>query len=1026
MAELFVCEALPGFSDDEVEVGEAESQPASDTASSPEAEPESEPEPEADEDAEGEEVDEDAAEEEEAAEAAEAAESEPEPEAEEAAEASEPEAAAESESGEALLEVEAAVEPPLHEVPPVGVIGSDDDNEPASAPEERHRKRKRRRSSKGGRRSTRPRAEGADADEQQEEQSEVCRLEEDGYLAYVVGARRSGGEVQLLLRAGVPTWWQRSEVWQLLADYTMLRFPHSPALRSRHGAKPRRKWPTGDLEIATPVASDPAWPLTLGWLLQTLTSSVRQRETRDSLGDGECPESLRGALDSEAQSNEDEVWVRLTNVADPLLLASHLVVLRAVPAAPVADAQQQAVFATELVCSVPPLERLHGRYALRRGLLLSWRGALAQRVMLRQKGSGLLADAMSCMQISDHSVALLEALADQQTRLRARRGLQPQQVVRWVRLASLWLAPRFACGLLDQRTLPRTETIRLVVRQSGVTHATPTGKFKNLRDLNNQGRRALLQMLQRCDVHALEPRGLVFGSRATPQHVALLATYHDALCVLASPVWTFDPKLPLRLRLHGLDGALLKQPFPGLTLKTQPLPDLRTWLPEELKHTRPVSLADAVAVVRSKLSPLTEVRGTVAHPQLLAAVQLHALRALELSYGVRCEGQTLPLQPVVVDTTQRCDLQLLRLGHEALAPPHAALGELGSSACAALTAASEADAAADLAEGLRVADLVWGGERAHAQALWQELERLADAARERESSAVLVVLGGIECPFHFAAALARLLRLRVAATDDSRCGSHSAAVSAGGWFEGVRVELRSSNPWPQKNLPTLVVNAWQLRPDLLQRLLRERGPLTLCLPAAARPPASLAWRGLTPLLRSLLAAAPPPPAAAAAEAEVEADEEEKVAPLQPQAAELGELFRRPLLARQPASLCEALYSVKVVVDHECSSLLRRLSPGDHVGDLLYVPRVAHAECKSFAVRVVLDPELSADEWRWLRAARLLALDGSLTPLCEQPGVCVVAPAALARALCLPAVSVSEQCAVPIVWPWQPTVARENE
>jgi hypothetical protein len=324
------------------------------------------------------------------------------------------------------------------------------------------------------------------------------------------------------------------------------------------------------------------------------------------------------------------------------------------------------------------------------------------------------------------------------------------------------------------------------------------------------------------------------------------------------------------------------------------------------------------------------------------------------------------------------------------------------------------------------AELSWTGQRSELELIWNRLcllEQGLKASATCETETVRVFLGGLECPKHFLCALATAnhLPLRPVSRCDWLC------VGEGYLPHGSALVVHTNATPTAQALargPVLVLNTFQLRPDLLLPLLRRdvreddvsgllRDAVLLGL-GGPRPPKGLRWLGLTPELATLLQLPAAPEEAPEEALSPPGDATAEPAQLRIKPAWPHKLPRGMVFARQPVAYAQAAY-------HEAGeSLVAPVDKPDQVADFLFVPRVEHADCVVFRTTVLLDPEMSEREVRWVTSTRKLCADLYSEP-CK--GHVFTAEARVMELVpTLPAGHASDSDRT-LAWPWQPLWAR---
>lgn len=837
-----------------------------------------------------------------------------------------------------------------------------------------------------------------------DEEASVPDLPVDGLVAHVVGAMRDNhtGPLLLVLRPGFPTWWDEGMISRALANWICRTVPTINTMRQgRRNDHIRMRWPAGHVVLpARPDCdTDPTFPR-LGRFVEEFLERLHSETSHSlrELGPTGLPLSLRDWYHA-PPSPRPEFWVRVSGLADPLLFAAHAWVLEGPLSGTHLDGALEVSRAT-VVSTLYPTWRTDA-YVPSAGALPhptamhAWREEMLTRLRKSSKGRSILLDAVSAVNIGGEPLSLL-SWAQRWSVSATKRTWSQRTAQIWPLHMQLLLAPRFATFLQPAAAKGRKNTQLVQIKPSSEPGAC-MGEFATESESKVQGLRAMQVLLR------VAPRGLAYPPRDLgSMQKRLLCMCYDALCLLVSHVWEGPPDVPLHLALLGLDGNMPRQ------IK---------WL----GHVKPVHLDSQTAhcateVVRlahstdtfANLGLMLPWRAHVSQPQRFWLAAVEALRDLEREYQIRLSGTEFPL---AFDTAAALPeaaalvphVTWLRLGHEALCEPHALL-------CATLPMLVDAPVPCaplpSLPDYVMVEPgMAWTGLRSELVAVWDMLVLLQDVSK---AETVRLYLGGYECPKHFLSALVYACNLpRVPM---GRCGW---TYTEPGFFpNGAQLRVLTNNTPAEADMdqgPVLVLNAYQLRPALLQRLCGrangvETEPVVLAL-GGPRPPKTLRWQALSPLLASLLAV--PESKQAIPDTDV-VDETPAVLHIKAQWPE--DFAQGVVFARQPASFAQACFL------GTGPALVKEVRESRQVGDLLFVPSVWHASCTQFNLSVLLDPEMSSPELAWASRTRALHSDLESLPMKGQlhtgdPSVVALMPLLDAAA--------PDHVDQRVSWPWQP-------
>lgn len=364
-------------------------------------------------------------------------------------------------------------------------------------------------------------------------------------------------------------------------------------------------------------------------------------------------------------------------------------------------------------------------------------------------------------------------------------------------------------------------------------------------------------------------------------------------------------------------------------------------------------------------------------------------------------------------------------GHEVLGVPHSLMFPALATeserriTAVSLTYTADVDTAERTAHWRISTDLTWDGSNSAAGAVLDALLNLAETEEEEAAPVVHLVLGGAECPLHFAQHFTRQMSMRLYNARWGEDGEHAATcpthvqIPAGEWLANTAVYIHSCmNPAVALLMrdpaePWLVLHAYQAPPLTMRWLAmgstRARRVRVDAGSPSTRPPPEFRWRReLAPWLRPVYAAAKAPPGAAAEPLD-ESYEPGEVTRWSAWCASVGATGQPRLFARQPNS-----------------AALRALPPFNHAvhrkvrwADLVVWPRVLYKGCRYLSpsghASVVLDPELTERERRWLGSASWISAPGN-------------APEAAAAERTL---WVSGDATVASAYPWLPRAQRAD-
>lgn len=321
-------------------------------------------------------------------------------------------------------------------------------------------------------------------------------------------------------------------------------------------------------------------------------------------------------------------------------------------------------------------------------------------------------------------------------------------------------------------------------------------------------------------------------------------------------------------------------------------------------------------------------------------------------------------------------------GHEVLAQPHPLLKAPSAPRDEEPVHPVQLEASmADLPSMHRwelAASSPWNGTYADVDGLYDAMEALVmDEHGQPTARRVHLVLGGAECPCHFALHFMRLAAHRLAApqwpdaTGDT-CAS-TVVCSVGQWLPRAEVVIHSSvRPDAaalvrDPNEPWFVLHAHQVPPQLFRLMVEHAGPKRRVRidvgTALDRPPPEFRWRKeLAPWLRFLGRGR----FATAAHSDVELAVPQHMRRWTAFWSALATTDDCRLFARQP--LTASLRAMPPHVQQHC-----------HWADLVLWPRVVYQQCTfhsaSGCTAVVLDPELTVSEQGWLGSAMVVAEPG---------------------------------------------------